>query len=117
MIGLSVYLFPYWKHRWRIGAVIFGVIAIAGLAYIAANTPVFYERWLQFTEEGNTSHRDVIFAHALDMISERPLLGWQPVQFEYELGMSYSQRDGVRAAHNMFLHLLMEVGCWVRCHS
>src|SRR5262249_48518715 len=52
MIGLSVYLVPYWKHRWRMTATIVGVIAIAGLAYIAASSTLFSERWLQFSEEG-----------------------------------------------------------------
>ena len=109
MMGLSVYLFPYLKHRWRIGHVIFGVIAIASLAYVAVNTPVFYERWREFSEEGKTSGRDRIFAEAYVMISERPLLGWQPVQFEYELGRRTQVRF-TRAAHSMYLHLLMEVG-------
>ena len=111
MIGLSVYLVPYWKHRWRMSTVIVGVIAIAGLAYIAANTPVFSERWHEFSEEGDTSGRDTIFAEALDMISERPLLGWQPVEFEYELGCrTGNTKSGIKAAHNIFLHLFMEVG-------
>jgi O-antigen ligase len=111
MIGLSVYLVPYWKHRWRISTVIVGVIAIAGSAYIAVNSPVFYERWQAFSEEGDTSGRDFIFEHALDMISERPLLGWQPIQFEYELGSRVGNtKSGVKAAHNLYLHLFTEVG-------
>jgi O-antigen ligase len=111
MIGLSVYLVPYWKGRWRMSTVIVGVIAIAGLAYVAANTPVFYERWLDFAEEGDVSSRDTIYQHALDMISERPLLGWRPVEFEYELGSREGNtKSGIKAAHNIFLHLFMEVG-------
>jgi O-antigen ligase len=108
IIGLSVYLVPYWKHRWRISTVIIGVIAIGGLAYIAAKSPVFYERWQAFVEEGDLASRDTIFEEALGMISERPLVGWQPVQFEYELG----SRTGysIKAAHNLYLHLFMEVG-------
>jgi O-antigen ligase len=111
MFGLSVYLVPYWKHRWRMSTVIVGIIVIAGLAYIAATRPVFYERWLQFSEEGDTSSRDTIYEDALDMIAERPLLGWQPIKFEYELGIrAGNTQSGIKAAHNIFLHLFMEVG-------
>src|SRR5262249_39920277 len=99
---------PYWRGRWRISTVIVGVIAIAGLAYLAANVPVFYERWLQFYEEGDSSGRDKIFQEALDMIAERPLLGWQPIHFEYELGSRMCKTS--LAAHNLYLHLFMEVG-------
>jgi O-antigen ligase len=110
MAGLSVYLVPYWKKRWRMSNIIVAVIAMAGLAYVAAKTPAFYERWQAYSEEGNTSGRDKIYEAALDMISERPLLGWQPVEFWYELGFrvygSYSQLD----AHHTYLHLFMEVG-------
>jgi O-antigen ligase len=111
MVGLSVYLVPYWKNRWRMSTIIVALIAMAGLAYIAANTPVFYERWLDYTEEGDTSSRDIIYANALDMISERPLVGWQPVVFNYELGSrTGNTRSGAKDAHNIFLHLFLEVG-------
>jgi O-antigen ligase len=45
------------------------------------------------------------------MISERPLVGWQPIQFEYELGSrTGNTKSGIKAAHNLYLHLFMEVG-------
>jgi O-antigen ligase len=108
MVGLSVYLVPYWKKRWRISTVIVALVAMGGLAYVAANTPAFYERWQKYADEGNTSGRDRIHEQALDMISERPLVGWKPVDFRYELGWRTGaiQKD----AHNTFLHLFMEVG-------
>jgi O-antigen ligase len=109
MVGLSVYLVPYWKNRWRMSTSIVALIAMAGLVYIAATTPVFYERWLDYSEEGDTSGRDKIFANGLDMISERPLVGWGPVEFRYELG-SRTHARAARDAHNIFLHLFMEVG-------
>jgi O-antigen ligase len=109
VIGLSVYLVPYWKSRWRMSATVVGIIAIVALGYVAVTSPVFYERWQEFSEEGDTAGRDTIHEHALDMISEKPLFGWQPVEFRYELGW----RTGIprqRDAHNTYLHLFMEVG-------
>jgi O-antigen ligase len=108
MVGLSVYLIPYWKNRWRISASIIAFIAMAGLAYMAATTPFFVERWEEFTE-GQESTRDRIKQEAFDMISERPLLGWQPIEFRYELGRRTDARTE-RDAHNLYLHVLMEVG-------
>jgi O-antigen ligase len=42
------------------------------------------------------------------MISEKPLTGWQPIVFNYELG-ARTGRKGIDA-HNLFFHLLMEGG-------
>jgi O-antigen ligase len=109
MLGLSVYTVPYWKNRWRLSAGIVALIGMAGLAYIAAMTPAFSERWREYTEEDDTSGRDLIYGEAFDMISERPLVGWQPVEFWYELGSRTGIRNG-RDAHNIFLHVLLEVG-------
>jgi O-antigen ligase len=108
IVGLSVYLFPYWKSRWRLSSVIIGVIAIGGLGSIAMMTPVFHSRWVEFYE-GKESTRDRIYEEALVMIAERPLLGWQPIEFWYELG-SRTGTSGIRDAHNIYLHLLLEVG-------
>ncbi len=44
------------------------------------------------------------------MISEKPLLGWRPVVLWYELGTRTRSPFIVRDAHNLFLHLLLEVG-------
>jgi O-antigen ligase len=109
MLGLSVYLVPYWKNRWRMSTAIIAVIAMTGLAYVAAKTPAFSERWRAYSEQGNTSGRDRIFEAALDMFSERPIIGWQPVEFRYELGRRTGERSE-KDAHNTFLHLFMEVG-------
>jgi O-antigen ligase len=108
MVGLSVYLIPYWKKRWRMSAVIVALIAMAGLAYVAATTPVFSERWLDYYD-GQESTRDRVYEEALVMISQRPLVGWQPVEFWYELG-SRTYARSIRDAHNTYLHLLLEVG-------
>ena len=45
------------------------------------------------------------------MISEKPLFGWRPVEFWYELGKTglWVIRR-IRDAHNLYLHLLLEVG-------
>jgi len=65
-------------------------------------------RWKKTYETGNTAGRDTIFAASVDMIAEKPLLGWGPIVLSYELGPRVKQV--YRDAHNLFLHLLMEGG-------
>jgi O-antigen ligase len=110
MIGVSVYLLPYWQRRWRISSAIAATIAIAGLAYLASYSPVLSARWEQLVEEGDTGGRDIIFENAFGMLYERPLTGWGPIQFEYELGHRTGATHGVRSAFNICLHVLLEVG-------
>jgi len=80
--------------------------------YFVASNSDFLERWEQTYYEGSLEGREDIFSAAAEMISERPLLGWQPVNWFYELG----QRVGGewtwrgRDVHNLYLAVLLEVG-------
>ena len=51
------------------------------------------ERWRQTYYEGDTTGRDVIYAAAVEMISERPLFGWNPVEAFYELAKRVGWRN------------------------
>ena len=58
--------------------------------------------------EGDTAGREEIFSNAVEMIMEKPLLGWGPVKPFSELG---SRLGGwVRDPHNLYFWLLLEVG-------
>jgi O-antigen ligase len=59
---------------------------------------------------GNLAGRQVIIPATLQMISERPLFGWQPVSYWEELGRRVGIIWGARDAHNLVFHLLLEVG-------
>jgi O-antigen ligase len=52
--------------------------------------------------------RERILPAAIGMFMERPIFGWQPVQYAYELG----RRVGVaaRAPHNLYLYVPLLVG-------
>jgi O-antigen ligase len=43
------------------------------------------------------------------MISEQPIFGWQPIRSFFELGRRIKTWSGTDA-HNLYLHLLIEVG-------
>ena len=44
------------------------------------------------------------------MFRERPLFGWGPYEFQVELGRRQGTIFGQKDAHNLYTHLLMEVG-------
>jgi O-antigen ligase len=72
------------------------------------SNPVFLER-VQQSYEGNLAARELIFPIAIEMILEQPLVGWRPVELWYEISSRAAWRE-FSDAHNLFLHLLMEVG-------
>jgi O-antigen ligase len=109
IIGISLYLLPYRGAKQKLVRMIWAVLTIVGVVCMAISNPVSSARW-EKAYEGNTAGRDKIYPAAIDMISERPLFGWQPVVAQYELERRVYNAGGSKSAHNLFLHLLMEGG-------
>jgi O-antigen ligase len=110
VIGCAIYLLPYWPSRHRVSVFIFALCGIAGMLYLVIQDPTAFTRWQMTFKEGDLTGRDKIFSEAVSMISEKPLFGWQPVEFQIELGTRTGVIWGNRDAHNLFFHFLLEVG-------
>src|SRR5262249_18392152 len=110
LIGVVLYALPYCGSKRKILAILGVAIAVVGLVYTAVNDQSTLSRLERTYENGDTAGRDKITAASIEMISEKPLLGWQPVVLWYELGARTSSPFIKRDAHNLFLHLLLEVG-------
>jgi len=108
--GCLMYFCPVGKLNRRWLTVLLAIIAIIGLTYFVAQDPVFRERWSLTYKEGNTAGRDRIFKGALELIVEKPWQGWRPVEFLYHLADRIGADADQKDAHNLFLHLLLEVG-------
>jgi O-antigen ligase len=108
--GVALYALPYCKSKRRMAALLGVTIAVAGVVYIAINDRSTLSRLERTYETGDTAGRDKILAASIEMISEKPLLGWQPTVYSSELGRRTNSPYGVRDPHNLFLHLLLEVG-------
>jgi O-antigen ligase len=108
MLGVSLFLAPLAPARRRIMAIALGVFGVIALVAMVARDPVSVARWNQVLNEGRGAGREVIYPLALQMIRERPILGWGPIEFSYELGsrLDLPSRD----PHGMFLYLLLEGG-------
>jgi O-antigen ligase len=107
-LGCSVYTLSIPKLNVRLAAILIAILLTGGMVYFVSLNPYVLDRWQQTIQEGATSKRDVIFAAAFEMFLERPIIGWHPLEFLGELG----KRTGIPfiGAHNLYLHLLLEVG-------
>jgi O-antigen ligase len=106
--GVALYALPYCRSKRKMTALLGATIAVVGIVYIAVNDPGTWSRLERTYHTGDTAGRDAIFAASIEMISEKPFLGWRPVAWAYELGprVGHVSRD----AHNLYLHLLLEGG-------
>jgi O-antigen ligase len=109
MAGVTVYALPYCRSKRKMMAILGVAIAIISVIYVALNDQSTMVRFERTYEQGDTAGRNKIYAAAVEMISEKPLLGWGNVAI-YELGARTGARAGVRDTHNLFLHLLTTTG-------
>lgn len=86
-----------------------GLFVLAALTVLVIQHPTLLTRFAD-GYSGNLSGRQIIVPASLEMIFERPVLGWQPVAYWEELGRRVGQIWGARDAHNLIFHLLLEVG-------
>ncbi|MGH8057142.1 MAG: O-antigen ligase family protein, partial [Candidatus Entotheonellia bacterium] len=110
LLGCLLYLLPTRQSKSRLIPIILAVCATAGFVYLIISNPVSLARWEQLYYEGNMAGREKITPTAVGMILERPLFGWQPVAFWYELGTRLGRIFDTKDAHNLYLHLFLEVG-------
>jgi len=108
--GSSCFLLGSGLSRKVIAAGLIG-LALLTVGYLILTDDGMLFRWSE-TAGGYSAGRDIILPNTLAMIRERPLLGWGPVEFGYELRFRHSGRitDELQDAHNVPLNLLLETG-------
>lgn len=103
-----------WQGRtpWvRVRSVLIGLVGVAALVFGALQTPMLRNRMEAAATEGSLAGRERIYPAALDMISERPWLGWGPTENQYEIGKRIGEeKKDRRDAHNIFLELMSATG-------
>ena len=108
LIGSLMYLLPYRRSKRAVIVVILATCGVGFLVYLIATNTLAMKRW-QEAREGDLSTRERVLPTALGMISERPIFGWHPVEFAYEIGARIGRRGDVDV-HNLFLSILGEMG-------
>jgi O-antigen ligase len=108
LTGVGVYALPFCGSKRKMTAILAVAIAVVSVVYAVVNDEMVLSRFEKSYHKGDTAHRDILYTVAEAMIAEKPLLGWQPIVFNYELG-ARTGRKGIDA-HNLYFHLLMEGG-------
>ncbi len=92
----------------KLSVFVISLLCIAALVWMVYSTDSARNRWENTIQNGDTAGREKIFTASWQMFLDRPLIGWGPVSYGYELG----SRTGVlyRGAHNLYLFLLIETG-------
>jgi O-antigen ligase len=85
-----------------------GVVGILALGVASYQIDAVRKRWEKTFYDESFSGREEIYAQAITMILESPLVGWGPIIHTWELGprVGREQRD----EHNLYLWLFAEVG-------
>lgn len=110
-VGLLAFL---WQGRtpWiRLRTAALGFAAIGLLSWGAYRSDMMRSRFEQAAEEGQLAGRERIYPALLEMFGERPLLGWGPIDNQYEIARRIDERQKIRRdAHNLVLELLTTAG-------
>lgn len=110
-LGLSVYLFSGHSLGARFRNGLLGVVALGGLIWGASHSAMMRNRMTQAASEHNLAGRERIYPAALDMIRERPLVGWGPLENQYEIAQRIGEKvKPKRDAHNLMLESLTTTG-------
>ena len=108
IIGCSVYLFLFWNSKRKFWTVFLSAVALGGVIYAVAHEPLAAQRLEATYYDQSVAGRDTLFSAAIKMFLEQPFVGWHPILIWQELGARVGEWE--RDAHNIFLHLLLEVG-------
>lgn len=110
-IGLMVFLFSGRSPMIRVRNFVLGTVAIGGLGAAAMYSPMMRARLEAAGQQGNLAGREKIYPAVLGMIQEKPILGWGPIDNQFEIGRRIGERKRPsRDAHNLPGELLTTSG-------
>lgn len=113
VVGVSSYFVTFATFRRKPMVAALAGLGVVGLLYLIMSSPDFMSRWTR-AREGDSAGRDHIMDHTLSMLSERPLLGWGPIEYRGELMIrdkgKLDTAGGMQTPHNLEFELLLQVG-------
>jgi len=111
VLALGVYLMSGRRVGTRIRNIVLGLLALGAVGFGVTRSEMMRARFAQAAEQGNLAGRERIYPAVLDMIRERPLLGWGPVDNQFEIARRIRERrKPSRDAHNLVGELLTSAG-------
>jgi O-antigen ligase len=95
----------------RVRGVMVGCVVLALLAFAAFRSPMLSARFQEVVTEHSLAGRERIYPAVVSMIVERPLLGWGPVENQYEIAQRIAEEKlDRRDAHNLLFELFSTTG-------
>jgi len=95
----------------RLRGVAVGVFVLGVLAFGVLRSDMLRTRLLAAAEAGSFAGREHIYPAAVGMISERPMLGWGPIENQFEIATRIGEeKKDRRDAHNIVLDLMSSTG-------
>jgi O-antigen ligase len=114
LAGSLLYITSNYSSRQKKVAIVGVTIAVVCVVYLVINYPGIWSRFEKSYDTGDSSGRDRIYRASLEMIAEKPLLGWRPIVLAYELGprakVGRQAGWGQQDPHNLLFYLLLEGG-------
>jgi len=111
LAGALVFFIIHRDLKKKFIASIVGLVGIAFIIFLIEQNPLMTERWEKAVTEGDTTGRGEIYRFALELIGERPILGYQgSLNAAQALNQRRSGGQGRQDAHNLYLRLLLEGG-------
>ena len=109
--GMVVFLFSGRTLAIRVRNAVLGVAGICALAMAAIYSPMMRARLENAADQGNLAGRERIYPAVLTMVREKPIIGWGPIDNQFEIGRRINERiRPSRDAHNLIGELLTTTG-------
>ena len=110
LVGVLAMLWQGSTRAARVRNALVGLVAVVLLIVGALRSEMLRHRMEQ-AAEGGLAGRERIYPALLEMISERPLLGWGPIENQVEIAARIGELEKDRRdAHNLVLELLSTTG-------
>ncbi len=108
LVAFLVLMFKGRRLQLNLRALLLVLLAVGVVIVAAYQSEAVRVRWERTFSEGETAGRDKIYSKALDMVWEKPFLGWGPITFYHELGHRLGKPT--RDPHNIYFWIVLEVG-------
>lgn len=114
--GIGIFAMPFGEKKQKMKRMFYAILGLIVILFLSTVWGNVGTRFQKTIDEGKTAGRDKIWSGAVDMISEKPFFGWQPILAFAEVHKREAQNRGIpqwltgRDTHNIILWLLVEVG-------
>ena len=110
--GLIVFALGGPGRRWlRVRNALAVAVAMGLLVFATYTSDVMRSRFEETLENGASAGRERIYPALVEMVRERPVTGWGPINNKYELGIRLDERIRRRRdAHNLILEVMSSTG-------